>query len=101
MVDKRDGRTEHDSAEVMTGLLVGLGLKAELINTGGQCYSAHIELDDRTSLDLNDFSGEWGWGIYHEGESVMSGHWGGSELSDEDIAAKVKALIDAMGTIIR
>lgn len=101
MVDERDGRTEHDSAEVMTRLLVGLGLKAKHTNTGGQCYSAVIELDERTSLDLNDFSGEWGWGLYHQGESVMSGYWGGSELTDEDVAAKAKALVDAMGTIIR
>jgi hypothetical protein len=99
-MDDRDQRSEFESATAMTEQLTRLGLTAETVPTGGNCYSSSIKLDERTSLDLNDMTGAWGWGIYHEGGHVMSGYWDGAK-TDEEVAAKTKALIDAMGVIIR
>ncbi|MET9582059.1 hypothetical protein ABZY10_02855 [Streptomyces sp. NPDC006539] len=35
-------RSEFESAEAMTALLVALGVQAETINTGGNCWSSSI-----------------------------------------------------------
>jgi hypothetical protein len=94
-----DDRSEFESATAITEELTRLGLDAETVPTGGNCYSSAIKLDDRTSLDLNDMSGDWGWDLYHEGGHVMSGYWDGAK-TDAEVAAKTKALIEALGTII-
>ncbi|MGI5138120.1 hypothetical protein [Streptomyces sp. CA-106110] len=93
-------RSEHQSAEAMTVLLVALGVPAQTINTGGSCWASSITLTQTVRLELNDFPGEmWSWSLYqHGGDQVMGGHWDSAD--DNTVATKAKALIDAMGSIV-
>ncbi|MET7522638.1 hypothetical protein [Streptomyces sp900116325] len=93
-------RREFGSAEAMTALLVALGIQAETINAGDNCWSSSITLTPFVRLELSDWPGEaWSWLLYqHGGEQVMGGHW---DTADDELAAnKTKALIDAMGSIV-
>nr|WTB35243.1 hypothetical protein OG781_42440 [Streptomyces sp. NBC_00830] len=92
-------RSERESAEAMTAVLVALGVTAETINTGGNCWSSSITLTKFARLELNDFTGAWSWSLYqHAGEQVICGHWDSAD--DQAVAHNTKALIDAMGSII-
>ncbi|MEU1599159.1 hypothetical protein ABZ468_41730 [Streptomyces sp. NPDC005708] len=93
-------RSEHQSAEAMTALLVALGVRAQTINTGGNCWASSITLTESARMELTDFPGEmWSWALYqHGGDQVMSGHWDSAD--DNTVATKTKALIDAMGSLI-
>lgn len=92
-------RTEYESAEAMMALLLALGVQAQTINTGGNCWSSSITLTPFVRLELCGWPGEsWAWLLYqHGGEQVMGGHW--DTADDELTATKAKALIDAMGSI--
>ncbi|KPI17974.1 hypothetical protein [Streptomyces mirabilis] len=92
-------RSEYQATEAMTALLLALGVTAQTINTGGNCWATSIALTKTARLEIYDFPGDaWSWALHHEGEQVMGGHWGTAD--DQAAANKAKALIDAMGSIV-
>ncbi|MET8326316.1 hypothetical protein [Streptomyces sp. NPDC005181] len=93
-------RSEREAAEAMTGLLVDLGINAETINTGGNCWATSITLTPFARLELADAPGElWSWCLYqHGGDQVLCGHW--DSAHDHTVAGKARALIHAMGSIV-
>ncbi|MFE4424382.1 hypothetical protein [Streptomyces sp. NPDC056817] len=93
-------RSEYQSAEAMTAHLVALGIPAQTINTGGNCWASSITLANSARLELTDFPGDaWSWALYpRDSEQALSGHWGTAD--DKTAATKAKALIDAMGSLV-
>ncbi|MEU6325012.1 hypothetical protein [Streptomyces sp. NPDC047009] len=93
-------RSEYESAEAMTAHLVALGVPAQTINTGGNCWASSVTLANSARLELTDFPGDaWSWALYpRDSEQAMSGHWGTAD--DKATATKAKALIDAMGSLV-
>ncbi|MEU4095540.1 hypothetical protein [Streptomyces sp. NPDC026673] len=93
-------RSERQAAEAMTAHLVALGVAAETVNTGGNCWATSITLTPHTRLELADAPGElWAWCLYHHGgDQVLCGHW--DSANDHTVASKAQALIHAMGSIV-
>lgn len=93
-------RSEHQAAEAMTGHLVALGVSAETVNTGSNCWATSITITPTTRLELADAPGElWSWCLYqHGGDQVLCGHWDSAD--DHTVASKAQALIHAMGSIV-
>ncbi|WP_326737011.1 hypothetical protein [Streptomyces sp. NBC_01022] len=92
-------RSERQAAEAMTRHLVALGVSAETVNTGSNCWATSITLTPTTHLELADAPGElWSWCLYqHGGDQVLCGHWDSAD--DHTVASKTQALIHAMGSI--
>jgi hypothetical protein len=92
-------RSEYESAQAMTAHLTALGITAQTINTGGNCWASSITLPNAARLELTNFPGEaWSWALYpRDSEQAMSGHW--NTADDQATAAKAKTLIDAMGSL--
>jgi hypothetical protein len=91
-----DELSEHEECERMTAVLVRLGVRAKLASTGGNCYAALVELNDKDSLWVTPWPA-WSWSITRDGENTLAGGW---DVEDIPRAAKlVKKLINGLGTV--
>ncbi|MFF7250493.1 hypothetical protein ACFZBU_42260 [Embleya sp. NPDC008237] len=82
-------RSEQELAEVMVTALRGVGLDAEVIPTGGNCWAARVDpqamgLPEGGELILtNPFGEGWTWTSTLHGEPVGQGHWPDVEKAGE------------------
>ncbi|ORT58119.1 hypothetical protein [Streptomyces sp. CB03238] len=89
--------SEHDECERMAKELVGLGLNAENVSTGGGCWAVHIKLTDKDALYVTAWP-DWAWSLEREGEQLLAGHWGTSDI--KRAAKGAKRLIKGLGEIV-
>lgn len=74
--------TEHDWAHEMARALQAVGVKAEVVNTGGNCWAAEIELTDWASMQLTNLGDGWTWTIYRSNEVEACGTWDDSDTAE-------------------
>ncbi|MET9119890.1 hypothetical protein [Streptomyces sp. NPDC004528] len=88
--------SEREECDRMAKHLVGLGIKAESVSTGGGCWAVHYRLDDQHQMWVTPWP-DWAYSIDRDGEQILAGDF---EVSDiPDAAKRVKKLIKGLGTI--
>ncbi|WP_331738781.1 hypothetical protein [Embleya sp. NBC_00896] len=88
-------RSEKELAEVMVTALRGVGLDAEVIPTGGNCWAARVDpqalgLPEGGEVILtNPFGEGWSWTSSLHCEPVGQGHWPG-EVKAGEVARRLR-----------
>ncbi|MEW1675509.1 hypothetical protein AB0O47_20030 [Streptomyces noursei] len=92
---------EQKGAQTLVQQLTDLGVKSEVVPTGGNCWATRVvlSLEDGLYLDLtNPFGEGWSWQVLRSGEQALSGTW--PEFSNVvDTASHVKSLITGLGSV--
>jgi hypothetical protein len=89
---------KQDGAPRLVVRLREIGVEAELINTGSNCWSASVKLSNDYLLNANNaFDEGYAWSIYDKGEFHMSGRWPTARA--KVAARRIKLMIEGFGEL--